>query len=161
MMWGRPGSVLVTFLAVAVLLLDVPAAPSQAGEAKTEDGSKVLGLSFRGRHRAYPVNLFSPPRVVSDSIRQQEVLVFHDPALDISTAYFRMVLGEPIEFSRSVDGTVADDLSTITRWDLSSGRAVGGNLTGMELISLPVTLTSWAEWFAKHPDTDVSSPDGP
>jgi hypothetical protein len=158
---GRPGSALAAFLAVSALLLAVPAAPSRAEEPKTEDGAKVLGLSFRGRHRAYPVNLFSPPRVVSDSIRQQEVVVFHDPALDISTAYFRMVIGEPIEFSSSVDGTVADDLTTITRWDLSSGKAVGGNLTGMELISLPVTLTSWAEWFASHPDTDVFSPDSP
>jgi hypothetical protein len=157
----RPGSVLAGFLAVAALLLALQAAPSQADEVKAEGGSKVLGLSFRGRHRAYPADLFSPPRVVSDSIRQQEVMVFHDPALDISAAYFRMILGEPIEFSSSVNGTVADDLSTITRWDLSSGKAVGGNLAGMELTTLPVTFTSWAEWLEDHPDTDVFSPDGP
>ena len=126
--------------------------------AAGEDAGSVLGISFRGKHRAYPLSLFSDPRVINDEIRQQEVAVFHDGELGISTAWFRMILGEAIEFSGEVSGgAVAEDLTTITRWDMTSGKAVGGNLAGMELVPLPLAHTSWAEWFAAHPDTTVFS----
>ena len=130
-----------------------------AGE--TDPAKRVLGLSYRGHHRAYPLEIFFPPRAVNDDIRHQELVIFHDPASGISTAFFRMVMGEAIEFSGTVDGTVADDLTTITRWDLNSGKAVGGNLTGMELIPLPVVTLSLEEWLSRHPDTDIYRHDRP
>jgi len=144
---------------LAFVLLSVTiAAALTAREGTTEEtdpAKRVLGLSYRGRHRAYPLEVFFPPRAVNDDIRQQEVVIFHDPARGISSAFFRMVMGEAIEFSGSVDGTVADDLTTITRWDLKSGKAVGGNLAGMELIPLPVVNISLEEWLSRHPDTDI------
>jgi hypothetical protein len=124
-------------------------------------GDPVLGLSFRGRHRAYPLRYFSPAAVVNDEIRQQEVAVFHDGDRGVSRAYFRMVLGEPIVFGERVKDALADDLSTITRWDMTSGKAVGGNLVGMELIPLKLVRTSWEEWLASHPDTTIFSPEAP
>lgn len=129
-----------------------------AGAAAAENAGSVLGLSFHGNHRAYPLSLFSDPRVINDEIRQQEIAVFHDGELGISSAWFRLILGEPIEFSGDVSGGgVVEDLTTITRWDMVSGKAVGGNLAGMELVPIPLARTSWAEWFAAHPDTTVFS----
>jgi hypothetical protein len=136
-------------------------ASTDAGGTGVRGEDHVLGLSFRGRHRAYPLRYFSPAAVVNDRIRQQEVAVFHDGDRGLSRAYFRMVLGEPIEFAGGVKDTLADDLSTITRWDMTSGKAVGGNLIGMELIPLELTRTSWEEWLASHPDTTVFSPKAP
>jgi hypothetical protein len=155
------------FLAgLAAAAIVIGAAPAFAltedgGATGKPDGDYVLGLSFRGRHRAYPLRYFSPPAVVNDRIRQQEVAIFHDGDRGVSRAYFRMVLGEPIEFSGEVKDALADDLSTITRWDMTSGKAVGGNLVGMELIPLNLIRTSWEEWFASHPDTTVFSPEMP
>jgi hypothetical protein len=151
---------------LAAIAILVGAAQSSAlaeidGAAGEPDGGHVLGLSFRGRHRAYPLKYFSPPAVVNDRIRQQEVAVFHDGDRGVSRAYFRVVLGEPIEFARGVKDALAEDLSTITRWDMTSGKAVGGNLIGMELIPLDLTRTSWDKWLASHPDTTVFSPEAP
>ena len=115
----------------------------------------VVGLSVRGAHRAYPTTLFSARRVVNDVIGDMEVAVFHDPERGLSSAWFRLVLGEPIEFSGNATGTVADDLTTITRWDLATGVAVGGNLQGQRLVPLPVLTTSWAGWAATHPNAQV------
>jgi hypothetical protein len=84
-----------------------------------------------------------------------EVAVFHDPERGLSAAWFRMVRGEPIEFSGTATGTVADDLTTITRWDLATGVAVGGNLEGQRLVPLAVMKTSWAGWAATHPNAQV------
>jgi hypothetical protein len=50
---------------------------------------------------------------------------------------------------------VADDLTTITRWDLATGVAVGGNLQGQRLVPLAVSTTSWAGWAATHPNAQV------
>jgi hypothetical protein len=116
---------------------------------------QIVGLSVRGAHRAYPMALFSARRVVNDVVGEMEVAVFHDPELGLSTAWFRMVLGEPIEFSGAATGAVADDLTTITHWDLRTGVAVGGNLQGQRLVPLTVTTASWAGWTAIHPNAEV------
>jgi hypothetical protein len=147
---------LVGVLAVLALparhvLGQTPAAPL-ASPASQE---AVVGLSVRGAHRAYPTTLFSVRRVVNDVVGNMEVAVFHDPERGLSAAWFRMVLGEPIEFSGTATGTVADDLTTITRWDLATGVAVGGNLQGQRLVPLPVLNTSWAGWAATHPNAQL------
>jgi hypothetical protein len=157
----RPGSPRRPALAIffAAILSALPARGGAPGDPGGE--AQILGLSFRGQHRAYPLEIFLTPRVVNDNIRQQEVVIFHDPTRNVSSAFFRMVMGEAIEFSGSVDGTVADDLTTITRWDLGSGKAVEGNLTGMELIPLAVVTTSLEEWLSRHPDSEIYRPDPP
>ena len=133
------------------------AAPAQA--ATPEAPQPVIGLSFRGTHRAYPLTLFGARRVLNDVIGTMEVAVFHDPERGVSTAWFRTVLGEPIEFSGEAAGVVADDLTTITRWDLTTGVAVGGNLEGQRLVPLDVKTTSWAGWAAAHPNATTYSAD--
>jgi hypothetical protein len=142
----------------AVLLaaaLAVAPAAAAGDPAALDAGQPVIGLSLRGAHRAYPLSLFRERRVVNDVVGSMEVAVFHDPERNVSAAWFRTVLGEPIEFSGAAAGTVADDLTTITRWDLATGVAVGGNLQGQRLVALPLTTTSWAGWAAKHPNAGV------
>jgi hypothetical protein len=144
-------------LALAALLLPAPpargeSAAAAAGPAPLE---AVVGLSVRGASRAYPTALFSKRRVVNDVLGNMEVAVFHDPENGVSAAWFRLVLGEPIEFSGSAAGTVAEDLTTVTRWDLLTGVAVGGNLQGQRLVPLPAAATTWAGWAANHPKSQV------
>ena len=127
-------------------------APAPEAPAAKES---VVGLSVRGAHRAYPAALFAQRRVVNDVIGDMEVAVFHDPERGLSAAWFRIVLGEPIEFSGTAAGSVAEDLTTITRGDLATGVAVGGNLQGQRLAPLPVLMTSWDGWAATHPNTQV------
>jgi hypothetical protein len=145
---------LVGFLAVLAFpvrhSLGQPSAPAPPAAQEP-----VVGLSVRGAHRAYPTTLFSGRRVVNDVIGDMEVAVFHDPERGVSAAWFRMVRGEPIEFTGSATGTVAEDMTTITRWDLTTGVAVGGNLQGQRLVALPVLMTSWAGWAATHPNAEI------
>lgn len=136
-----------------------PAAASGGEGDGSWNGSSVIGLSFMGRHKAYPLESFSSPLVINDEISLQEIAVFCDPSQKLFAAYFRVVLGESILFSGTAAGAVADDLTTMTHWDMTSGKAVRGNLLGMQLVPIPVTLTTWSEWFSSHPDTMVFSPD--
>lgn len=139
---------------LALLALPAPALAA-AGQTAPAPEEPVIGLSFRGSHRAYPLALFSQRRVVNDVVGSMEVAVFHSPELGVAAAWFRSVLGEPIEFSGSAAGAIADDLTTVTFWDLTTGLAVKGNLQGQRLVALPATLTSWNGWAALHPDARV------
>jgi hypothetical protein len=118
----------------------------------------VLGLSLSGVHKAYPTEVFTLNPVLNDEIRNQQVVVYYDSRNNAAAAYFRLVAGEPLEFSGRASGNVADDLTTATRWDLASGQAVGGNLAGAKLVPIPVRLTSFDEWMAKHPKGVVHHP---
>ena len=150
----RTAGALLGFLAVFALpvrtVMGQTAAPAPPAAQEA-----VVGLSVRGSHRAYPTALFSARRVVNDVVGDMEVAVFHDPERGLSAAWFRLVHGEPIEFSGAATGTVADDLTTITRWDLATGVAVGGNLQGQRLVPLPILMTSWAGWAASHPNAQL------
>ncbi len=146
--------------ALALLGSPPPGAAQQQGTAGGPP-SAVIGLSFRGQHRAYPLEVFAAPRVINDRIRHQEIAIYHDPDREYSAAYFRLVLGEAIEFSGRLNGTLAEDMTTVTRWDMTSGKAVAGNLIGMELVPLPVVTTSLAEWISSHPDTTIYPAEGP
>lgn len=121
------------------------------------DNEPVIGISFRGSNRAYPLSIFLSRRILNDVVESQEVVIFHDPTRNLSVAWFRTLYGEPIEFSEQVAGTQVEDLTTITRWDMSTGKAVGGNLVGQKLVPLPITIISWSGWLAKHPDTNIYS----
>jgi hypothetical protein len=147
----------MTALAALAISLAPPSSPARGEPDIPGAGDPVVGISVRGTHRAYPTALFAAQRVVNDVIGGMEVAVFHDPALGLSSAWFRLVLGEPIEFSGAAAGTVADDLTTITRWDLTTGVAVGGSLQGQRLVRLDLTTTSWAEWAKMHPNAQVFS----
>lgn len=156
-MKARPGA----WLLGGMVLLLIGGRTTPGAQAGIAAGEPVIGLSFRGAHRAYPLALFSERRVVNDVVGSMEVAVFHDPARGLATAWFRMVLGEPIEFSGAADGTVADDLTTVTRWDLETGIAVWGNLEGQRLVALPVTTTTWAGWAGLHPNARVYAEEEP
>jgi hypothetical protein len=141
---------------LAAALCAVPAFGARAAEPDASAAEQpVIGVSFRGVHRAYPLTLFSTRKVLNDEIARMEVAVYHDPEQGVSTAWFRTVLGEPIEFSGAAADAVADDLTTITRWDMTTGLAVSGNLEGQQLVQLPVTTTSWAGWAATHPNASA------
>ena len=146
---------------LAALLLAAVAAPAMAADAGANAGEPVIGISFRGAHRAYPLVLFAERRVVNDVVGSQEVAVFHDPGPGTSAGWFRTVLGEPIEFSGDAVGAVADDLTTVTRWDLTTGAAVAGSLAGQRLIAVPIVATTWEGWLAAHPNAERFPPPGP
>jgi hypothetical protein len=146
----------------AVALAAVLAAAAVGGAQGTtpEASEAVIALSFRGSHRAYPLGIFADRRIVNDVVGSMEIAVYHDPERDLSTAWFRTVFGEPIEFSAAANGILAEDLTTITRWDMTTGVAVAGNLVGQRLVPIPFTKTGWGAWIAVHPEAQVYRPEG-
>lgn len=152
---------MIRALVLAPLLLLLLAERAVGADRPPEADEPVISLSFRGAHRAYPVSAFTPDPVLNDVVGEQEVVVFHDRERGLTGAWFRTVHGDPIEFSGRAQGNVADDLTTITRWDLTTGAAVGGNLAGQKLIPLKVAWTSKSALQSRHPDATFFPDQGP
>lgn len=47
------------------------------------------------------------------------------------------------------------DVGTDSLWHHQTGRALAGSLRGQALARLPTTLSTWSEWLAAHPETQV------
>ncbi len=76
--------------------------------------------------------------------------------------YDRNYAGQTLNFEPSGGllnaSLVMQDKQTDTYWSIMSGQAVAGELSGTALVELPVSSKmTWAEWYAKHPDTLVLS----
>jgi hypothetical protein len=118
----------------------------------------VIGVTLGGVPRAYPLASFVVAPVVNDEVGRLSVVVFYDRENDVALAWFRMIGGESLEFSGRAAGTVADDLTTATRWDLASGQAVSGSLTGQKLVPIPVKRLPYEDWRKAHPKGTLFGP---
>ncbi len=141
------------FLAAAGALALCAATLPGAASSSTPTGDMVIGLSLMGVQKAYPASFFEGTPVVNDRIGHLDIVIFYNLKDDYASAFFRIIGGEPLEFSGRARGMEADDLTTATRWDMTTGEAVGGNLMGMKLIPIPVSKTPLSEWREIYPSS--------
>ena len=128
---------------------------------------EVFGVEINGDARAYPLRILNWHEMFNDVIG----------GVPVSLAYCTLC-GAGILFETTVDGyeepfvfgssgflyrsnKLMYDTATRSLWNQFTGQPVVGPLTGsgIELGILPVTITSWEEWLARHPDTRVISLD--
>jgi hypothetical protein len=135
------------------------------------DFDPVLGVVIGGEARAYPLRLLAWHEVVNDRFSAHDddrggsdlpVLVTYCPLCGSGVAARRLVDGAPTTFGVSGllyrDNLVLYDTRTGSLWSQLLATAVRGPATGTRLELLPVTLSTWGEWRASHPDTGVLLP---
>ncbi len=134
-------------------------AAAEAGRLRPDD--RVLGLVLRGEVRAYPVAIMNWHEIVNDRIGGQAVVVTYCPLCGSGIAYRAEFGGRSYRFG--VSGLLYNsdvllyDRQTESLWSQLMNRAVSGPMRGRELEMLPLEHTSWADWRARHPATEVLS----
>lgn len=138
----------------------LPAAEADHMEA----GDAVFGLSINGDNRAYPLKIIDWHEMANDTIG----------GVPVSLAYCTLCGAAVAYDGRGSDGTIYDfgssgflfrsnklmyDRQTRTLWNQLTGEPIMGKLVGtdVKLNLLPVVLTTWDDWLADHPDTQVLS----
>jgi hypothetical protein len=130
-----------------------------ADAAFLDSNDKVIGLTFQGRARAYPIKILNWHEVVDDSVAGTPLAVTFCPLVQDAAVYNRAVGGKTLTFGVSgklyQSNLVLYDEDTQSLWSQLEGRALAGPMAGQKLATVPSTVTTWEAWRKKHPTTDV------
>jgi hypothetical protein len=128
-----------------------------------EDPEPVMALEIDGDARAYPMQIMTWHEIVNDTIGGVPVTVTYCPLCNSAVAYDRRLGDRVLDFGTSGQlynsALVMYDRQTESLWSHFTAEAVIGHLAGEELDVFPVSIVSWADWRAAHPDGLVLSRD--
>ncbi len=143
--------------------IDNPKFVSAEDATHVGDDELVITLSYKGEYRAYPSQILDHHEIVNDTIAGDPVAITWCPLCGSAVGIERTVGGEITEFGVSGvlynSDLVLYDRATNTLWDQIEAKGLVGTMTGVELTLVPVSMSRWAKWRNKHPDTLVLSAD--
>jgi hypothetical protein len=121
----------------------------------------ILGVEFSGVAKAYPVRILNWHEVVNDDAGELPVLISWCPLRGSGLVYDPRANARRYTFGVSgllyQQNLLFFDHETESLWSQLRGGAVAGPLGGTSLRLLPVNMTTWRSWKAKHPQTLVLS----
>ncbi len=146
--------------------LDRPATVPAERAGYLQDGERVFGVSLKGEQRAYPLRILSWHEMVNDVVGGEPVTLSFCTLCGSGVLFStRRQDTEPFTFGTSGllyrSNKLMVDRQTGTLWSNLTGEPVVGPLLGQSardpepLPVLPLTVTTWKEWRARHPRTTV------
>jgi hypothetical protein len=119
----------------------------------------VIGVLAGDGVRAFPLQSAPLDAPMQDLVGGVPLVILEDAGGIPSVAYHRALTdGRVLDFVRR-EGRVFD-VQTGSRWN-SAGRAVEGDLAGVQLSFVTSFFTEWYGWAAFHPETTIYSvPEG-
>ncbi len=124
---------------------------------------RVLGFSHADITRAYPIAILNWHEVVNDRFGDDTVAITFCPLCGTGMVFAARVDGR--DLTLGVSGLLYNsdvllyDRETESLWSQIMAEAISGPMQGEKLEFLPTAHTSWSDWLARHPDTEVLSPD--
>jgi len=145
--------------------LDDPAVLPAGAATYLDPDDPVFGVALGGAARAYPLRILDWHEMANDVVGGVPVTLAYCTLCGAGVLYRAALDGERVTFSTSGllyrSNKLMVDRGTRTLWNQLTGRPVLGTLAGdeVELEVLPVVLTTWREWRARHPATTALAPD--
>lgn len=124
---------------------------------------RVLGIVRNGVTKAYPIRILDRHEVVNDTFGDEAIVVTYCP-LCFSGMAFSAQFAD-IDLTFGVSGLLYNsdvllyDYRTGSLWSQILSRAISGPLKGLAIPAIPAAHTTWRDWRARHPDTQVLSTD--
>jgi thiol-disulfide isomerase/thioredoxin len=145
-------------IAAASPPMESPTVRSVAAATHMKDEDLVFGVTVSGVSRAYPWWVAKNFHVVDDVLGGEPVALAFCEQCSGAAAFKRTVDGRALVFEVAgvYNGTIIlRDRQTRSLWAPFSGRALEGPLAGRKLERLPLSVTRWDEWTARHPRGEV------
>jgi len=143
--------------------IDDPKFAEIQGSQFVSDSDTVIGLEINGDARAYPLFILVWHEIVNDRVGDVPVAVTYCPLCYTNQVFERIINGNEVEFGTSGklynSNLLMYDRWTESYWSQGLGIAVTGELTGMQLKTIPFDVITWGDWKKIHPDTLVLTTD--
>jgi len=127
------------------------------------DDDLVITLSYKGEYRAYPSKILDHHEIVNDTVGGDPLAITWCPLCGSAVGIRRTVAGKTTEFGVSGvlynSDLVLYDRATETLWDQIEAKGIVGSMTDEHLELIPVSMSRWAKWRGRHPETLVLSTD--
>lgn len=129
---------------------------------------RVIGLELDGAAYAFPLRFLNWHEVVNLDAGQRAVAVTWHPISGSAVVFDRKADGEVLRLG--ISGLLYNSNQLLydrrqdgkgeSLWSQLQGRAIAGPAaaTGKHLAILPSCVTTWGQWFERHPNTRVCTP---
>jgi hypothetical protein len=134
-------------------------APAEAHFLRDDD--RVLGVSFAGETRAYPIKILNYHEIVNDTFGSMPLAISWCPLCGSGIVFGALIDNKRRTFG--VSGLLFNsdllmyDHASESLWSQFVGLAITGPMKGMRLATVPASNTTWSAWLAQHPETQVLS----
>jgi hypothetical protein len=126
-------------------------------EAPLNDDELIIGVAWEEEAKAYPITVLRFREMVNDHLAGQPILVTFCPLCFTGIVHDRRIDGETVVFGNYgglfMSAMTWYDHKTNSVWSQPWGRAIDGELKGVELVVLPSQMTTWGNWKEQHPET--------
>ncbi len=149
----------------APMLLNPVFESAQEANLWLDDDASIIGLNYNGVQHAYPLNIIVWHEIINDKINDVPLVITYCPLCGSVAAFERKIEINDRKRETIFENTgklyllnfVFVDQNTSTLWTNVEGRAVQGQNKGHILKSINIDITSWRDWRAKYPKTEVLS----
>ncbi len=139
--------------------LNAPVTVSVAEADWMTDDELTFGAVVNGEVRAYPHRILDHHEMANDTLGGEPVALANCTLCRTGILFSRRVGDRILIFQSSGllwnSNKVMVDIETDTLWNQLTGEAIAGLLKGTVLDRFPITVTTYGEWIAEHPDTAV------
>ena len=119
----------------------------------------TFGAVVNGEVRSYPHRILDHHEMANDTLGGEPVALANCTLCRTGNLFSRKVEDRILIFQSSGllwnSNKVMVDIETDTLWNQLTGEAIAGPLEGTVLERFPITVTTYGEWIAEHPDTAV------
>ena len=154
---GGPGRDGIPALDYAVFL------EGAARETEIQADDRVMGVSYNGVAKAYPIRILEQHEIVNDHFALTPLTITFCPLCGTGMVFQAEAAGKVLNFG--VSGLIYNsdmllyDRDTQSLWSQVMKKAVTGPLKGTDLVQVPAQYTTWAAWTQQHPDSLLLSTD--
>jgi hypothetical protein len=133
-----------------------------ADKNKVDSNRLVIGVSFNGEAKAYPIQFLGYHHHIQDTVGGKPILVTYCTVCRTGRVFEPMVNGKKEKFRLvGMDhfNAMLEDASTKSWWRQVTGEAIAGKLKGQKLPEVFSSQTSLAEWLRLNPNSFIMQAD--
>ena len=126
-----------------------------AADADLDSDDPVFGVNINGVAKAYPQSVLVWHEIVNDEIGGEPVAVTYCPLTGTAQGFERGETTFGVSGQLVNSNLLMYDRGTGTRWPQIAATGIQGPLEGRSLAEVPIIWSTWGNWRAAYPDTQL------